>query len=81
MQPWLTLEFWQQEIDNVLVQGIFGRSGSKSSAVDRIHAVWPELSAAWLRDRMEEVARAGLPQMGPKRVLGRRGRSDSSGWR
>ena len=60
--PWLTLEFWQQEIDNVLIQGIFGRSTSKSSAVDRIHSVWPGLSASWLFDRMEEVARAGLPQ-------------------
>jgi hypothetical protein len=60
--PWLSLEFWQQEIDNVLVQGIFGRNGSKSSVVDRIHAVWPKLSATWLSDRMEEVARAGLPR-------------------
>ncbi|HUD64503.1 MAG TPA: hypothetical protein VMQ17_07990, partial [Candidatus Sulfotelmatobacter sp.] len=60
--PWLTLEFWQQEIDSVLVQGIFGRSGSKASIVDRIHSVWPKLSAAWLLDRMEEVARDGLPQ-------------------
>jgi len=59
---WLTLEFWQQEIDNVLVQGIFGRSASKRSVVDRIHAVWPDLSSAWLFCRMEEVARQGLPQ-------------------
>jgi hypothetical protein len=59
---WLTLEFWQQEIDNVLVQGIFGRSGSKASVVDRIHAVWPDFSAAWLHRRMEEVAREGLPK-------------------
>ena len=62
VQPWLSLEFWQQEIDNVLVQAIFGRNGSKLSAVDRIHAVWAKLSPPWLRDRMEEVARAGLPQ-------------------
>jgi hypothetical protein len=61
-QPWLTLEFWQMEIDNVLVQGIFGRSGTKSGSVDRIHAVWPKLTVAWLRDRMEEVARASLPR-------------------
>src|SRR5665213_250516 len=61
MQPWLTLEFWQQEVDNVLIQGIFGRSASKSSAVDRIHSVWPGLSLPWLHDRMEEVARCGLP--------------------
>jgi hypothetical protein len=59
---WLTLEFWQQEIDNVLVQGIFGRRGSKASVVDRIHAVWSNLSAAWLLGRMEEVARQGLPR-------------------
>jgi len=39
MQPWLTLEFWQQEVDNVLIQGMFGRSASKSCAVDRIHSV------------------------------------------
>src|SRR6202047_4342258 len=61
-QPWLTLEFWKQEVDNVLIQGILGRSASKASAVDRIHLVWPLLSATWLYDRMEEVARAGLPQ-------------------
>lgn len=60
--PWLTLEFWQQEIDSVLVQGIFGRSGSKAGIVDRIHSVWPSLSNAWLLNRMEEVARQGLPQ-------------------
>jgi hypothetical protein len=59
---WLTVEFWQQEIDNVLVQGIFGRSVSKASVVDLIHEVWPDLPVAWLRDRMEEVARQGLPQ-------------------
>lgn len=59
---WLTREFWQQEIDNVLVQGIFGRTASKASVVDRIHAVWPDLSAVWLIRRMEEVARLGLPE-------------------
>jgi hypothetical protein len=62
VQPWLTSEFWQQEVDSVLIQGIFGRSASKASAVDRIHSVWPGLSATWLHDRMEEVARVGLPQ-------------------
>jgi hypothetical protein len=62
VQPWLAAEFWQQEVDNVLVQGIFGRSGARSNVVDRIQAVWPNLCATWLRDRMEEVARAGLPQ-------------------
>jgi hypothetical protein len=62
MHPWITPEFWQQEIDNVLVEGIFGRNGPNSNVVDRIHAVWPKLSSIWLQDRMEEVARAGLPQ-------------------
>ena len=60
-QPWLDLEFWQQEVDNVLVQGIFGRNVSKG-VVERVRAVFPELSATWLHDRIEEVARAGLPQ-------------------
>ena len=60
--PWLNLEFWQQEIDNVLVEGIFGRNGPNSNVVDRILAVWPKLSATWLKDRIEDVARAGLPQ-------------------
>ena len=41
---------------------IFGRSTSKSSAVDRVHSVWPGLSTTWLYDRMEEVARAGVPR-------------------
>ena len=62
MHPWITPEFWQQEIDNVLVEGIFGRNGPLSNVVDRILAVWPKLFATWLQDRMEEVARAGLPQ-------------------
>src|SRR5580698_2459432 len=37
-QRWLDLEFWQREIDNVLVQGIFGGHGSKAGVVERIHA-------------------------------------------
>lgn len=61
-QPWLTPEFWQHEIDNVLVQEIFGRMGSKYGGVERVCFVWPKLSTTWLRKRMEEVARAGLPQ-------------------
>jgi len=46
----------------VLIRGVFGRSGSKASIVDRLHAIWPNLSAAELLDRMQEVARDGLPQ-------------------
>ncbi len=61
-QLWLSVEFWQQEIDNVLTQAIFGRSTSKSTAVDRVHSVWPGLSTTWLYNRVEEVARAGVPR-------------------
>ena len=46
----------------MLIRGVFGRSGSKASIVDRLHAIWPNLSAAELLDRMQEVARDGLPQ-------------------
>ena len=33
LQPWLTLEFWQKEIDRVLIEGIFG--GSEAREEDR----------------------------------------------
>ena len=62
MPAWLSLEFWQQEVDKVLIQGIFARNVAKDEVVDRIHAVWPKLSSSWLGARMEEVARAGLPR-------------------
>jgi len=59
---WLTLEFWQQEVDRVLVEGIFSRHAARDAAVDRIRSVWPKLSPPWLCERMEEVARLGLPR-------------------
>jgi transposase len=62
VQPWLTLEFWQKEIDRVLIEGIFGGNGAKEEVVARIRSVWPNLSAPWLNDRMEEVARMDLPR-------------------
>ena len=60
--PWLSLEFWQHEVDNVLIQGIFARNVTQDEVVQRVRSVWPKLSIAWLGARMEEVARTGLPR-------------------
>src|SRR4029077_16900703 len=35
---------------------------AKHAAVDRIRSVWPKLTPPWLFERMEEVARLGLPR-------------------
>ena len=58
---WLSLEFWQKEVDRALIEGIFARNVAKDEAVDRVRSVWPKLSSSWLCARMEEVARSGLP--------------------
>ena len=60
--PWLSLEFWQYEVDKVLIQGIFARNVTQDEVVQRVHSVWPKLSISWLGARMEEVARTGLPR-------------------
>jgi hypothetical protein len=60
--PWLSLEFWQHEVDKVLIQGIFARNVTQDEVVQRVRSVWPKLSIAWLGARMEEVARTGLPR-------------------
>src|SRR5690349_158045 len=60
--PWLSLEFWQHEVDKVLIQGIFARNTTQDEVVQRIRSVWPKLSISWLGARMEEVARTGLPR-------------------
>jgi hypothetical protein len=60
--PWLSLEFWQHEVDKVLIQGIFARNVSQEEVLQRIRSVWPKLSLSWLGGRMEEVARSGLPR-------------------
>ena len=62
MAPWLSLEFWQHEVDKVLIQGIFARNVTQDEVVQRVCSVWPKLSISWLRARMEEVARTGLPR-------------------
>jgi len=62
--PWLNLEFWQQEIDNVLIQGIFGRSTrsparwtvSIPSGQAYLH---PGCSTEWRRSR-EPASRSGF---------------------
>src|SRR5713101_3342107 len=60
--PWLSLEFWQHEVDKVLIQGIFARNVTQDEVVRRVRSVWPKLSISWLGARMEEVARTGLPR-------------------
>src|SRR5579863_185772 len=60
--PWLSLEFWQQEVDKVLTQGIFARNVTQDEVVQRVRSVWPKLSISWLGAHMEEVARSGLPR-------------------
>ncbi len=60
--PWLTFAFWQQEVDKVLIQGIFARNVTQDEVVQRVRSVWPKLSISWLGSRMEEVARTGLPR-------------------
>src|SRR6266478_58624 len=60
--PWLSLEFWQHEVDKVLIQGIFARNVTQDEVVQRVRSVWPKLSISWLGARIEEVARTGLPR-------------------
>jgi hypothetical protein len=60
--PWLSVEFWQHEVDKVLIQGIFARNVTQDEVVQRIRSIWPKLSISWLGARMEEVARTGLPR-------------------
>src|SRR5579862_1428180 len=33
---WASLEFWQQEVDKVLIQGIFARNVAKGDVVERV---------------------------------------------
>src|ERR1039457_257980 len=60
--PWLSLAFWQHEVDKVLIQGIFARNVTQDEAMQRVRSVWPKLSISWLWAPMEEVARTGLPR-------------------
>ncbi len=60
--PWLSSEFWQHEVDKVLIQGIFARNVTQDEVVQRVRSVWPNLSISWLGAHLEEVARTGLPR-------------------
>jgi hypothetical protein len=57
---WLTAPFWRNEVDRALIETIFGNT-SKDEVIARICSAWPKLSALWLNERLEEVARTGLP--------------------
>ena len=78
--PWLTLEFWQQEVDKVLIQGIFTRNVTQDEVVQRVHSVWPKLSilVAWRPHGGSRTDRA--PPLDGPGVLDDRGRSDSAQW-
>ena len=58
---WLTAAFWQNEVDRALIDAIFGNV-AKDEVIGRICSAWPKLSALWLNEHLEEVARAGLPR-------------------
>ena len=58
--PW---NFWQEQVDKVLIQGIFARNVTQDEVVQRV----PRWSGRSFRShgsaaRMEEVARTGLPR-------------------
>ena len=76
--PWLSLEFWQHEVDKVLIQGIFARDVTQDEVVQRVRSVWPKLSTSWLGARMEEVARTGLPRWMDQAFWATRDRPDSA---
>src|SRR5262249_41757843 len=58
---WLNPNFWMDEIDLALLEGIQFGSREQQEAIARIRALWPQLSVEGLTDRMEEVATNDLP--------------------
>src|ERR1035438_2700183 len=54
--PWLSLEFWQHEIDKVLIQGIFARNVTQDEVVQRVRSVWPKLSISWAFRNRQDVS-------------------------
>src|SRR5208282_5809762 len=48
----VSLEFWQHEVDKVLIQGIFARNVTQDEVVQRVRSVWPKISISWLGARM-----------------------------
>lgn len=58
---WLTTDFWNEEIDFVLLVGMQGGKAGRDQAIERIRSVWPAIDREALRQRMEKLATAALP--------------------
>ena len=58
---WMTVEFWLDEIDFVLLEGIFNGRAGQTEAIERLCCTWAKLDSKELRNRMEELAIKGLP--------------------
>src|SRR5262249_35029974 len=59
---WSNADFWRDEIDLALLDGIHDGSKGQSIALDRIITIWPKLDRDVLRARMEELALDALPE-------------------
>lgn len=59
---WLTPEFWGREVDLTLIEGIYGGRPKRPQVIERIQAVFPELDAEGLRERMETLAAESQPE-------------------
>ena len=58
---WITVEFWLDEIDSVLLEGIFSGRAGQTEAIKRLCTTWGKLNSKELGYRMEELATQGLP--------------------
>ncbi len=58
---WLTAAFWVREIDLVLLEGIHNGRHGQSEVIKRVCCIWPGLDPRILKERMEELAKGGLP--------------------
>jgi hypothetical protein len=58
---WLTVDFWSEQIDLVLLAGIQAGKAGRDQAIERIRSVWPTIDAEALGQRMEKLASNGLP--------------------
>lgn len=58
---WLRAEFWEEEIDLVLLEGIQRGAKGRDEAIAKIHTCWPKIGAEVLKGRLEELASSELP--------------------
>ncbi len=58
---WLAADFWIEELDWVLLEGIQSGKRGRSDAIEGIRAVWPAIDAEALSERMQKLALNGLP--------------------